>query len=120
MMQAPELRTSIIVPGKVRPRASSTARAGTTAPANAIPMMTSLPMLDDSDRLSFHVLQCAVPTVYNPWPQKLEIPESCCLLMMFMHGLSPAKVVFNTKRGSEEQSDCRSAARNLTLRLESQ
>jgi Helix-turn-helix domain len=51
---------------------------------------------------------------------RLEIPESCCLLMVFMHGLAPAKVVFNTKRRSEEHSDCRSAARNLALGLESQ
>lgn len=40
--------------------------------------------------------------------------------MVFIHGMAPAKVIFNTKRGSEEQSDCRSAARNLTLGLESQ
>jgi len=43
-------------------------------------------------------------------PHKLEILESSGPLMVFMHGLAPAKVVFNTKCGSEEQSDCRSAA----------
>ena len=58
--------------------------------------------------------------LYRHRPQKLEILESGCPLMVFLDGSVPSKVVFNTKCGSEKQGDCRSAARNLTLGLESQ
>ena len=56
----------------------------------------------------------------NLWPQKLEIPESCRLLMVFMRRLALAKVVFNTKRRSKEQRDCGSTTRYFNLGLESQ
>ena len=50
----------------------------------------------------------------------LEISEGCCPLMIVVHAFTPPKVVLNTKRGTEEQGDCRSGGRNFALRLESQ
>src|SRR5579864_5000724 len=50
----------------------------------------------------------------------LEILESCCALMVFMHWVVPTKVVLNTKRWPKEQGDCRSAAGNFAFSLESQ